>query len=223
MAKVSVTLLNADWSDIASDVRRIEALGTDSLQHDVMDGSFVPNISFGSYAQECVHKATKLPMETHMMVNEPQRFAKDFAKAGTREFIVHFEACRDMDATIKAVQKEKMKPGIAISPNTNVEQADRFLREYDISVLLVMGVNPGFGGQSFIPQTVQRIHQARRMINRMRVDTLLEVDGGVNAETYQACLDAGADILAVGSFITGNLGKKETKEFVRKVHAYKRQ
>src|SRR3989338_11135896 len=113
MAKVSVTLLNADWSNIAAYVKRIEALGIDSLQHDVMDGQFVPNISFGSYAQTCVHKATKLPIETHMMVNEPQRFAADYKKAGSKYFLIHLEACIDLDLSIKECQKAGLNVGLA--------------------------------------------------------------------------------------------------------------
>lgn len=223
MAKVSVTLLNADWSNIAADVKKIEALGADYLQHDVMDGQFVPNISFGSYAQECVHKITKIPIETHMMVVEPQRFAHDYAKAGSKAFIIHLEACADVEKTIVACEEAKLKVGLAINPGTNAEQADKFLRGHEIGVLLIMGVNPGFGGQSFIPSTLQKIHQARRMVDRLQLKTLIEVDGGVNAETGPQCLEAGADILAVGSFVTKNLSDKKTAEFIRAVHAFERE
>ena len=223
MAKISVTLLKADWSNLASDLKKIEKLGADYIQHDVMDGRFVPNISFGPYAQECAHKATKLPIETHMMVEEPQRFAADFRKAGCSAFIIHVEACEDVEKSIVECEKAGLKVGLAVSPGTPVEQADKYLRSHDIAVLLIMGVNPGFGGQSYILTTNQKIHQARRMIDRMRVKTQIEVDGGVNDETAMQCLSAGADILAVGSFVTGNLDSKKTAAFIKSVHDYKRE
>ena len=223
MAKLAVTLLNADWSDLERDIRRIEALGVDIIHHDVMDGHFVPNISFGAYAQECIRKVSKKPIETHMMVYEPQRFAESFAKAGSTYYLIHFEACGDLASAIEECQKHKLKVGIVLNPNTLVENAEPYLRKYDIAILLLMGVYPGFGGQSFIPETVGRLKHARKMIDRLQVRTLLEVDGGVNASTFQDCLDAGADILATGSYVTKNLGKKGTRDFVNAVHAYRRK
>ncbi|MFA5247279.1 MAG: ribulose-phosphate 3-epimerase [Candidatus Micrarchaeia archaeon] len=223
MAKLSVTLLNADWSNLASDIRKIEALGVDYIHHDVMDGHFVPNISFGSYAQECIHKVSKKPIETHMMVYEPQRFAESYAKAGSTFYLIHFEACGNLASAIEECQKRKLKVGLVLNPNTLVENAEPYLRKYDIAILLLMGVYPGFGGQSFIPETVSRLKQARHMIDRLGVKTLLEVDGGVNASSYKECLDAGADILATGSYVTKNLDKAETRDFVKAVHLFKRK
>jgi len=223
MAKVAVTLLNADWSNLTADIRKIEALGVDFIHHDVMDGHFVPNISFGAYAQECIRKVTKKPIETHMMVYEPQRFAESYAKAGSNYYLIHFEACGNLAAAIEECQKYKLKVGIVLNPNTLVEDVEPYLRKYDIAILLLMGVYPGFGGQSFIPQTVNRLRQARHMIDRLGVKTLLEVDGGVNAASYCECLEAGADILATGSYVTKNLDKKETQEFFNAVHSFKRR
>lgn len=223
MAKVAVTLLNADWSNLASDIRKIEALGVDFIHHDVMDGHFVPNISFGAYAQECIRKVTKKPIETHMMVYEPQRFAESYAKAGSNYYLIHFEACGNLAAAIEECQKHKLKVGIVLNPNTLVEDAEPYLRKYDIAILLLMGVYPGFGGQSFIPETVGRLKQARHMIDRLGVKTLLEVDGGVNAASYKDCLEAGADILATGSYVTKNLDSRETREFFKVAHAFKRK
>lgn len=223
MAKISVTLLNADWSCLAADVKKIEDLGVDMLQHDVMDGQFVPNISFGPYAQECIRKVAAKPIETHMMVLEPQRFAKDFAKAGSKFFLIHYEACEDLEKSIRECQEAGLRVGIVLNPGTEVEKAEPFLRKFEIDILLIMGVNPGFGGQGFIPETIGRLEQARKMIDRLKVKTLLEVDGGVNGTTYQDCLEAGADILAVGSYVTKNLGKKETADFVKAIHSFKRR
>ncbi|MFA6329779.1 MAG: ribulose-phosphate 3-epimerase [Candidatus Micrarchaeia archaeon] len=222
MAKVAVTLLNADWSNLASDIKKIEALGVDFIHHDVMDGHFVPNISFGAYAQECIRKVTRKPIETHMMVYEPQRFAESYAKAGSTYYLIHFEACGNLASAIQDCQKQGLKVGIVLNPNTNVEAAEPYLRKFDIAILLLMGVYPGFGGQSFIPETVARLRQARHMIDRLGVKTLLEVDGGVNAASYQECLDAGADILATGSYVTKNLAGKEPRDFVNAVHGYRR-
>jgi ribulose-phosphate 3-epimerase len=222
MAKVAVTLLNADWSNLSSDIRKIEALGVDFFHHDVMDGHFVPNISFGSYAQECIRKVTRKPIETHMMVYEPQRFAESYAKAGSDYYLIHFEACGNLASAIGECRKYGLKVGIVLNPNTLVENAEPYLRKYDIAILLLMGVYPGFGGQGFIPETVGRLRQARRMIDRLGARTLLEVDGGVNGATYRGCLEAGADILATGSFVTKNLDGREVREFFRQVHAYVR-
>jgi ribulose-phosphate 3-epimerase len=215
--------LNADWANLSSDIRKIEDLGVDFIHHDVMDGHFVPNISFGSYAQECIRKVTRKPIETHMMVYEPQRFAESYAKAGSSYYLIHFEACGDLASAIKECQKYGLKVGLVLNPNTNVEEAEPYLRKFDIAILLLMGVYPGFGGQGFIPETVGRLGQARHMIDRLGVETLLEVDGGVNASSYRECLEAGADILATGSYVTKNLGKKETRDFVKAVHAYRRK
>ena len=166
---------------------------------DIMDGVFVPNISFGMPVIEAIAKHAKKPLDTHLMIVDPDRYIKTFGDLGVDHLTVHYEACPHLHRTLQAIKAEGMKAGVAINPHTSVNLLEDTIQ--DIDIVLVMSVNPGFGGQSFIENTYQKVADLKEVINRKNAKTLIEIDGGVNAENAKKLVDHGADVLVAGSFV----------------------
>lgn len=199
MVKISASILSADFACLADDCRRALDAGADWLHIDVMDGHFVPNISYGAPVLSCLHKA--LPQayyDVHLMISDPAGYAADFARAGADSITFHLEAVPGkVEETIRAIRDTGCKAGISIRPGTPVEEVYPYLALVDL--VLVMSVEPGFGGQSFLPSAPARIAALRAECDRRGCDPLLEVDGGINTETAPLCIEAGVDWLAAGS------------------------
>ena len=199
MVKISASILSADFACLADDCRRALDAGADWLHIDVMDGHFVPNISYGAPVLSCLHKA--LPQayyDVHLMISDPAGYAADFARAGADSITFHLEAVPGkVEETIQAIHATGCKAGISIRPGTPVEEVYPYLALVDL--VLVMSVEPGFGGQSFLPSAPARIAALRAECDRRGCDPLLEVDGGINTETAPLCIEAGVDWLAAGS------------------------
>ena len=196
---IAPSLLSADFARLGEEVRAIEAAGADWLHLDVMDGAFVPNITIGPDVVRALKPLTRLPFDVHLMVQAPDRFIEAFREAGADILSVHPEAGPHLHRTLKRIRELGAKAGLVLNPATPVEAAEWVLEDLDL--ILVMSVNPGFGGQSFIPSQLKKIERLRRMIEGEGADILLEVDGGVNAETSQRCIEAGANVLVAGSAV----------------------
>lgn len=180
----------------------MEAAGADRVQIDVMDGRFVPNITFGTLAVECLRPLTRLTLEAHLMVEPPEDFIERFARAGADTIIVHQEATPHLHRAIEQIHALGKKAGVALNPSTPASTLSEVLES--LQLILVMTVNPGFGGQEFIPETLGKIRQARRAIQECGVNCEVEVDGGINLETARLVVEAGADVLVVGSAVFGS-------------------
>lgn len=198
MAKISPSILSCDYLTLGDTLKELEECGTDMVHIDVMDGLFVPNMSFGVPVLASIRKHTSLPLDVHLMIDRPLRYAKDFAKyADWLGF--HFEAGSDINETLDTIHAEGCKTCLTIKPGTPAESIFEFLPKCDM--VLIMSVEPGFGGQSFIPSALDKLKTLRAEIERQNLNVLLEVDGGVNDVTGKQCVEAGADVLVVGSFL----------------------
>ncbi len=194
---ISASILGADFARLGDEVRAAEAAGCAELHFDVMDGRFVPNISIGVPVLEAIRPLTRLPIDVHMMVEEPGRFAMAFAKAGGTMFTVHFEACADVRATLRSTRKAGMRVGLSIKPATPVKAIEGLLGEVDR--VLVMSVEPGFGGQKFMAESLPKISELRRLKDARDLGFEVAVDGGVKSDTSPAALRAGAEVLISGT------------------------
>jgi ribulose-phosphate 3-epimerase len=201
---VSASLLNADFARLGDEVTRAAAGGVDSIHLDVMDGHFVANISFGAPVVAAVRPHTDLPFHAHLMIDQPLRYAGDFARAGSDVIVFHVEAGDDPDAVIDAIRAAGKQPGLALNPETAAEAAHRYLDRIDL--LLVMTVHPGFGGQAFLVDVLPKLAALAAEIERRGLDLPIAIDGGVNLDTIGAARQAGGDILVVGSALYGNDG-----------------
>ena len=201
MIKISPSMLSADFSRLGEEVRAIDAAGADFIHLDVMDGHFVPNITIGPMVVEAVRKVTALPLDVHLMISEPDKYINDFASAGSDYLTVHAEVLPHLHRTIQAIREKKMKPGVVLNPSTPLNVLDHVLG--DIDMVLIMSVNPGFGGQSFIPDSLNKIRKLRRIIEQRCLQTLIEVDGGVKTGNAAEIARAGANVLVSGSGIFG--------------------
>jgi ribulose-phosphate 3-epimerase len=197
--QIAPSILSADFTRLGEEIRAVEQAGADWIHFDVMDGRFVPNITIGPMIVEAVKRVTSLPVDVHLMIVEPEKYVKGFADAGADLIAVHVETGGHLNRTIQQIKEAGAKAGVALNPSTPVESLSWILEYLDLAV--IMSVNPGFGGQKFIPNSLDRIRALKSMINEKNLSTLIEVDGGVNAKTVAAVAGAGADVLVAGSAV----------------------
>ena len=197
--KIAPSLLSADFLNLQRDVEMINNSDADWLHLDIMDGVFVPNISFCFPVLNALKDVCKKPMDVHLMIVEPQKFINEVAATGAYMMNVHYEACTHLHRTITAIKEAGMKAGVTLNPHTPVSLLDDIIQELDM--VLLMSVNPGYGGQRFIEHSVEKVKELKKLIDRKGLSTLIEVDGGVNAETGKRLVDAGADVLVAGNYV----------------------
>lgn len=197
--KVAPSILNADFGHLADAVQQAEAGGADWIHVDVMDGLFVPNITLGPMIVEAVRRATSLPLDVHLMIDDPRRYVKRFVDAGGTWVTIHLEADRHPHRTLAEIRLAGGKAGLALNPGTPVALAADLIDDLDL--LLVMSVNPGFGGQAFIPSAVRKLREARELLTRCNPSAELEVDGGINLDNAAEVAHAGASVVVAGSFV----------------------
>ena len=193
------SLLAADFGNLQQAIEMVNASEADWFHIDIMDGVFVPNISYGMPVLSVIQKHATKPLDVHLMIVDPDRYISTFAKLGSDILTVHYEACTHLHRTLQAIKAEGMKAGVALNPHTPVALLEDIIQEVD--VLLLMSVNPGFGGQSFIENTYKKVRQAKMLIEQAGASTLIEIDGGVSLKNAKALVEAGADALVAGSFV----------------------
>lgn len=198
--RIAPSILSADFGRLAAEVQAVEAAGADLIHVDVMDGRFVPNITIGPLVVEAVKRATKLPLDVHLMIVEPERYVGDFVKAGADLLSVHQEASPHLHRTLQQIRAAGAKPSVVLNPSTPLSAIEEILPE--VQQVLLMSVNPGFGGQSFIAATVDKVRRLRQLLNARGLDHVdIEVDGGINAETARQVVAAGATVLVAGNSV----------------------
>lgn len=196
---IAPSVLAADFANLQRDIEMINTSEADWFHIDIMDGVFVPNISFGMPVLEAITKHARKTIDVHLMIVDPDRYIGTFKKLGADILTVHYEACTHLHRTLQAIKAEGMKAGVALNPHTNVALLEDVIN--DIDLVCVMSVNPGFGGQSFIENTYKKVKQLKEIIVRNNASTLIEIDGGVTDKNAKALADAGADVLVAGSFV----------------------
>ena len=198
---IAPSVLAADFANLQRDIEMINNSDADWFHIDIMDGVFVPNISFGMPVLQAISKHATKTIDVHLMIVDPDRYISTFAKLGANVLTVHYEACTHLHRTLQAIKAEGMKAGVALNPHTNVDLLEDVIQ--DIDLVCIMSVNPGFGGQSFIENTYAKVEKLKALINRKNASTLIEIDGGVTNKNAKQLADAGADVLVAGSYVFG--------------------
>ena len=205
---IAPSILSADFSKLGDEIKSVEAAGADWIHVDVMDGHFVPNITLGPLVVEAVRRATSLPLDVHLMIENPDRYIEDFAKAGADLISVQVEACVHLNRTIHMIKELDRRAGVVLNPSTPLASLEWIME--DVDFIMIMSVNPGFGGQKFIPNSLDRVRALRKMIRDRGLETLIEIDGGVNEKTIKNISDAGVDVFVAGSAIFKSPDYKKT-------------
>ncbi|MDO8427320.1 MAG: ribulose-phosphate 3-epimerase [Deltaproteobacteria bacterium] len=212
--KISPSILSADFTCLGKELKAIEEAGADYVHVDVMDGRFVPNITIGPFVVEAIKRATALPLDVHLMIDEPEKYVEDFARAGSSIITVHVEAARHLHKAVQMIKDKGLKAGVSINPATPVNTLEDIMEDADL--ILIMSVNPGFSGQGFIPSSLKKIEAVRRMIGEAGRPIELEVDGGIKINNIKEVALAGADVFVSGSGIFGTGDYKKTIAAMRK-------
>lgn len=215
MIKVAPSILSADFGSLGEEVKKLERAGADWVHVDVMDGHFVPNITIGPGVIKHIRQYTRLPFDVHLMILNPEKFVEAFAKAGADMITIHVEATHNIRDTLRRIRSLGKKAGISINPGTPFSAALPYMSEIDL--LLIMTVNPGFGGQAFMPECLAKIRQAREYVDQHALSLDIEVDGGINAQTGRLAIKAGANVLAAGTALFG------CEDMAREIEDWKRQ
>ncbi|WP_282154689.1 ribulose-phosphate 3-epimerase [Cytobacillus gottheilii] len=199
MVKIAPSILSADFARLGEEIKDVEAGGADYIHVDVMDGHYVPNITIGPLVVEAIRPITDLPLDVHLMIEHPDQYIEAFARAGANYITVHVEACTHLHRTIQLIKSYGVKAGVVLNPATPAEMIKPILE--DVDMVLLMTVNPGFGGQKFIPSVLPKLKAIRNWADELGLDLEIEVDGGVNEETAKLCVEAGANVLVAGSAV----------------------
>lgn len=215
---IAPSVLAADFANLQRDIEMINNSQADWFHIDIMDGVFVPNISFGMPVLEAIAKHAKKTIDVHLMIVDPDRYIKTFAGLGANILTVHYEACTHLHRTLQAIKAEGMKAGVALNPHTNVDLLEDIIN--DIDMVCIMSVNPGFGGQSFIENTYDKVEKLKALINRKGASTLIEIDGGVTSKNAVQLVNAGSDVLVAGSFVFKAENPTETVADLKKLTCF---
>lgn len=199
MVKIAPSILSADFSKLGEEVKRIDQAGADWVHIDVMDGQFVPNITFGAPVVKSLRDKTDKCFDVHLMIEEPGRFIDDFVDAGADMITVHYEACKHIDRTIQLIKSKNIKAGIALNPGTSVDLIKDLIPEIDM--VLIMSVNPGFGGQKFIEYTINKVKEVNELKSKYNKDLIIEIDGGIGANNIKTVVEAGVNVAVAGSAV----------------------
>lgn len=215
---LSPSILAADFKVLGQEMKKTEENGAAYIHFDVMDGMFVPSISFGMPVLASIHDATEQFMDAHLMVQEPIRYVEAFQKAGADYVTVHLEACEDVKTTLDKIHACGMKAGLAVNPETDVKELVPYLE--DVEMILIMSVHPGFGGQKFIPESLDKIREVRVMLNEKNLEIDIQVDGGIYVENVREVLDAGANVIVAGSAVFRGDAGENTAKFMEILKSY---
>ena len=215
---LSPSILAADFKVLGQEMKKTEENGAAYIHFDVMDGMFVPSISFGMPVLASIHDATEQFMDAHLMVQEPIRYVEAFQKAGADYVTVHLEACEDVKTTLDKIHACGMKAGLAVNPETDVKELVPYME--DVEMILIMSVQPGFGGQKFIPESLDKIREVRAMLNEKNLETDIQADGGIYVENVREVLDAGANVIVAGSAVFRGDAGENTAKFMEILKSY---